>query len=276
MKCSSLYPLFLVTLAACSHGARIDDAAPAKTVSIPAPSVRSEELVVRQTEAISPRGVAVVELFTSEGCSSCPPADQALSRLVARANAEELPLYALSFHVDYWDYLGFRDPFSSADFSARQHHYGWINPDSGTYTPEAVVNGRAETVGSNATRLDALVSSALASTPSAFIRLEARRNASQFDVSYRVTGGTTGRVLNLALVEPRAVSAVTGGENAGKRLEHVNVVRSFTTRSLAPSPVGTWSVVPNRNLDGKRLRIIAYVQAEGQRSISGATALELD
>lgn len=276
MKLAKICQFLLSTLVACSRSARLDDAGPTKPALILPTSAGSERALIHEKEPTATTGVAVVELFTSEGCSSCPPADKALSRLAARAKAEGLPIYPLSFHVDYWDYLGYRDPFSSADFSARQHDYGWINPDSGTYTPQIVVNGHAETVGSNATRLEALVSSALATVPDAFISLDARRDASQIDVSYRVHGSTSRHVLNLALVEPRAVSTVNRGENAGKRLEHVNVVQSFTVRSLTPTPSGTWSVVPKSELAGKRLRIVAYTQIEAQRGISAATELEID
>lgn len=222
------------------------------------------------------RGIAVVELFTSEGCSSCPPADAALARLATRAKDGALPVYPLSFHVDYWNYLGWRDRFSSADFSARQHEYSGINPNGGTYTPQAVVNGRAETVGSNASRIDDLISSELETAPRAFIALEAKRNAGNIEVSYRVTGETAGRVLNLAVVEPHAESAVKSGENAGERLAHVNVVRSFATRALATSTTGTWSVAPSAELAAGALGVVAYVESAAQRDITGATAVTLD
>ena len=224
----------------------------------------------------STQGVAVVELFTSEGCSSCPPADAALSRLAARAKAGALPVYPLSFHVDYWNYLGWRDRFSQADFSARQHAYNWINPSGGTYTPQAVVNGRAESVGSNASRIDGLVSSALEAAPRAFVALEAKRSTSSITVSYRVTGETADRVLNLALVEPHAESAVASGENAGERLAHVNVVRAFTTRPLAASTAGAWAFEPKAELVSGAIRVVAYVESASQHDIIGASALELD
>jgi hypothetical protein len=87
-------------------------------------------------------GFAVVELFTSEGCSSCPPADEALSQLVRRADREKLPIYALEWHVDYWDYLGWRDPWDSRLATERQYTYARTLPSS-VYTPQAVINGYA-------------------------------------------------------------------------------------------------------------------------------------
>jgi len=255
-------------LTGCSRSARPDSAnepiSPSARAVMPAAAPRVE------------RGVAVVELFTSEGCSSCPPADRNLARLSTRAGAEALPVYPLSFHVDYWNYLGWRDRFSSANFSERQQKYGWIQPTSGIYTPQAVVNGRAETVGSNATQIDALVSAALAQAPRAFIALEAKRSATRIDVSYRVSGEVTDRVLNLALVEPHVESAVRSGENAGERLAHTNVVRSFATRSLAAGAAGNYAFVPDADLAGKPLRVVAYVESASQRDVTGASELELD
>jgi hypothetical protein len=220
-------------------------------------------------------GVAVVELFTSEGCSSCPPADRVLASLTARAKADALPVYTLSFHVDYWNYLGWRDRFSSSSYSERQRGYSSINADGGTYTPQAVVNGDAECVGSDASRLDALIDSALQRVPRTQIELDARRGAQGIDVDYRVSGATAGRVLNLALLEPRAESQVEHGENAGERLAHINVVRAFASRTLSAGSAGHWTLQAGPDFAARRVRVVAYAEGASQRDISGATALEL-
>jgi hypothetical protein len=220
-------------------------------------------------------GVAVVELFTSEGCSSCPPADRVLASLTARAKADALPVYTLSFHVDYWNYLGWRDRFSSASYSERQHGYSGINANGGTYTPQVVVNGEAECVGSDSSRIDDLIDSALKRAQRTQIELDARRSADGIDVSYRVSGATAGRVLNLALLEPRAESQVEHGENAGERLAHVNVVRVFESRALSDGNAGHWTLKPGPDFAARRVGIVAYAEGASQRDISGATALEL-
>jgi hypothetical protein len=222
------------------------------------------------------KGVAVVELFTSEGCSSCPPADRVLSRLASRAASDALPVYTLSFHVDYWNYLGWRDRFSSADFSERQRGYASINPSGGTYTPQAVINGQTECVGSDASQIDSFVAAALKQQSRTAIELTAHRTEAAIEVSYRVSGDTTGRVLNLALLEPRAESAVKSGENAGERLSHVNVVRAFSTHALAAGSAGTSSFKPNTDFGARHVVVVAYVEDSTQRDISGAAALELD
>ena len=103
----------------------------------------------------------LVELFTSEGCSSCPPADTLLTRLAAEKIVGGAQVVALAFHVDYWDRLGWKDRFSSAAFTERQHRYAAAWQTDRIYTPQAVVDGRVEFVGTDATRaLDALTTSA--------------------------------------------------------------------------------------------------------------------
>jgi hypothetical protein len=220
-------------------------------------------------------GVAVIELFTSEGCSSCPPADRVLASLTARAKAESLPVYTLSFHVDYWNYLGWQDRFSRSEYSERQRGYSSINAGGGTYTPQAVINGDTECVGSNSSRMNELVGSALKRASRAQIALDARRVGQGVDVTYHVTGQVAGRVLNLALLEPRAQSQVESGENAGERLAHVNVVRSFVSRALNDGSAGHFTLTTSSEFDAGHLAVVAYVEDASQRDISGATALEL-
>jgi hypothetical protein len=198
-----------------------------------------------------------------------------LASLAARAKADSLPLYTLSFHVDYWNYLGWRDRFSSSNYSERQRGYSNINATGGTYTPQVVVNGDAECVGSDASRLDDLIDSALKRAPRTQIELDARRGAQGIDVDYRVSGASAGRVLNLALLEPRAESQVEHGENAGERLAHVNVVRAFASRALSAGSAGHWTLQTGPDLAARRVGVVAYAEGASQRDISGATALEL-
>src|SRR6476646_10282347 len=109
-------------------------------------------VVARTTEAGVPRRAVVVELFTSQGCSSCPPADELLGR-IARDPSLRGRVIPLAFHVDYWDHLGWRDPFSSPEWSQRQLDYVRAMHLSGAYTPQAVVGGAREFVGSNESQL---------------------------------------------------------------------------------------------------------------------------
>jgi len=270
-------------LGGCSRELPAERAAIATRESTPAPGavralpvpVASGEVSSATSAAHGGSGIAVVELFTSEGCSSCPPADRVLASLTSRAQAGSLPVYTLSFHVDYWNYLGWRDRFSSSNYSERQRGYAGINAGGGTYTPQVVVNGEAECVGSDASRIEDLVDSALKRLPRTQIALDARRGADGIEVSYRVSGATAGRVLNLALLEPRAESQVEHGENAGERLAHVNVVRAFASRALSDGNAGRWTLKPGPDFAARRVGVVAYAEGASQRDISGATALEL-
>src|SRR3989449_6393247 len=123
-----------------------------------------------------PRNVVVVELFTSEGCSSCPPADDVLSQLAHRQPVPGVEVLALGEHVDYWDRLGWRDPFSSPAFSSRQSTYdARVFHASQVYTPQLVIDGRLERVGSNARAVQRAIEQA-AMGPKAAVSLAATRN----------------------------------------------------------------------------------------------------
>jgi len=137
-------------------------------------------------------------------------------------------------------------------------------------------NGQAECVGSDAAQVASYVQAALGRPPRTQVELEAHRGERTIEVSYRVSGDTAGRVLNLAVLEPHAESAVKSGENAGERLAHVNVVRAFTSRALAAGNAGSWSFTPGPDFDARRVRVVAYAEDATQRDISGATALQLD
>src|SRR2546422_6006607 len=123
-----------------------------------------------------PRNVVVVELFTSEGCSSCPPADDVLSQLAHRQPVPGVEVLALGEHVDYWDRLGWRDLFSSPAFSARQSTYdARVFHANQVYTPQLVIDGRLERVGSNAPAVQRAIQQA-ATSPKAAVRVAAIRN----------------------------------------------------------------------------------------------------
>ncbi len=116
-------------------------------VSLTAFIVRDNLPDKSETRIAEEKGFAVLELFTSEGCSSCPPADELLAKI--QKESEGKSIYILAYHVDYWDRLGWKDMFSSADYSKRQTQYGqWLHKSS-VYTPQLIVNGKAEFVGSS-------------------------------------------------------------------------------------------------------------------------------
>ncbi len=171
-------------------------------------------------------GFAVVELFTSEGCSSSPPADALLNDI-----ARQPRVFALAFHVDYWNYLGWTDPFSKPDFTRRQEAYATTR----LYTPQMIVNGSEEFVGSDWSRATRAIDTALKRPATGEVKLRWRDGT----VEYEVTGAPAGSILNLALVESGLIQKVPRGENDGRTLRHDNVVRAFVT--VSPDKAATVS-----------------------------------
>ena len=207
---------------------------------------------------------AVAELYTSEGCSSCPPADEA----VADISKKYANVYVLGFHVDYWNYLGWKDEFSAAAYSQRQSHYAEVFNLNSIYTPQVVINGKTQFTGSDRNQLQKTIETALKSGGTNTINeLNAKgTDARNIVVTCKATIGAS-EMLNMALVQLSAVSAVKRGENRGKRLEHINVVRDFKTFTNAPGLV-TFSLPAGLSL--KDCKIIAFAQNKSDLHVTGA------
>ena len=202
---------------------------------------------------------AVVELFTSEGCSSCPPADTLLNEL-----ARQPQVFALAFHVDYWNYLGWADPFSQAQFTDRQRAYG-----RETYTPQMIVNGTEVFVGSDRTKAKRAIEAALKRPTVVELKLRWDNQA----IAYEVTGAPKDVVLHLALLESGITQKVSRGENAGRTLRHDNVVRVFETVRLDQRLTGAISLKLPANLKGENVSVIGFVQAAGSSTILGTATI---
>jgi len=224
----------------------------------------------------------LVELFTSEGCSSCPPADTLLTRLAAEKTIGGAEIVPLAFHVDYWDRLGWKDRFSSAAFTERQNRYAEAWNTDRVYTPQAVVDGRVEFVGTDVKKaLEAL--SASAARPHARVAVvpasadaPPSKRAVRVDVEPPAGAAFTADVL-LAIAEDGLSTEVTAGENARKHLQHTGVVRSLTRigRVTKGAAVHLESVkVPNDGAWGAgAVRAVVFVQDEKTREIYGTSQL---
>lgn len=176
--------------------------------------------------------IAVVELFTSQGCSSCPAADRLLKEAVNAKNTTG-EVYGLSFHVGYWNRLGWKDPYSSDQYTERQKWYAAKKRLGRIYTPQMIVDGQDEFVGSQKSKLvESLRSSFSSNEKSALIITEVKKNDTQVTVYYSGTGATSNEVLNVALVQKVASNRVPRGENRQKTLVHSNVVRAFRVVAL--------------------------------------------
>lgn len=222
----------------------------------------------------------LVELFTSEGCSTCPPADQLLQKLDAQPYAGA-HLIVLSEHVDYWNHIGWVDPYSSPAYSERQHRYGTRFHLKSVYTPEMVVDGSTEFVGNS----DGQAREAFAKSeaqPRVEVRisnLEAKGGKLCAHVeSDSLPAGARKADVVFAVALNHAESQVARGENAGRKLTHVAVVRSLTVVGSAESgkPFSKdVSVSLGRDVSPETLRVVAFVQENGQGRVLGAAETAL-
>jgi len=251
------------------------------------PSVAGEASAVAHAPGDGKRTPVVIELFTSEGCSSCPPADALLARLEREQPVAGAEVVALAQHVDYWNNLGWADPFSSHEFSERQSEYAGAFGNDGVYTPQMIVDGRTEFPGGESGKAFETIAQA-AREPKAEVSLA--RAAEQADagdalrLSVRVmrlpklTDGDAADVL-LAVTESDLSSDVARGENAGRRLTHVCVVRALTKIgyvSAATPPFEADPVVAlDKNWRRETLRAVVFLQEHTSRRVVGAASLKL-
>jgi hypothetical protein len=228
--------------------------------------------------AADARTPVLVELFTSEGCSSCPPADKFLAKLDAQplAGAE---LVVLSEHVDYWNHIGWKDPFSARFYSDRQSTYADRFGLDGAYTPQMVVDGTSQFVGSDSTAANQAFAKALGThkipmslssiSVDASHGLQAHVEAGALEASF----GVHDAEVYIAVALNRAESQVSGGENSGSKLTHVAVVRSLVKVGDLKAGQGLSKEVHFKletGADLHNLRVIAFVQEAGQGRVLGA------
>jgi hypothetical protein len=218
------------------------------------------------------RKAVVVELFTSEGCSSCPPADELLSRLRQQPSAQGVEVIPLGFHVDYWDFQGWRDRFSSADYSKRQEQYARKLRLEGPYTPQMVVDGAVQFVGNNAARAQQAITQAALQPQPAQIEI----SFAQEKVRVRVKApelSSSNDVL-LAITEDNLANKVSAGENDGRVLRHSAVVRDF--RRLGQLHDGSFDITaplkPGKDWKPQDLRVVVFVQEAASGKIQGAAS----
>ena len=222
--------------------------------------------------ADAPRTAVVIELFTSEGCSDCPPADTLLRELETTQPVAGVEIIPLAFHVDYWDHQGWRDRFSSAAYTRRQSEYGERFRLQSVYTPQAVVNGAVEMVGNDRAHVwRALTQAAHAKTAQAKLQ---RGSAGALEVDVSDAGGAD---VLLAITETNLASNVRDGENRGRQLRHTGVVRWLKLLGATRGGAFHGSVTPPIATDWKRadMRAVVFVQRHGQGEIVGAASLPL-
>lgn len=205
----------------------------------------------------------VVELFTSQGCSSCPPADAILAKLSGDSR-----VIALSLHVDYWDYLGWKDKFASPKFTARQKDYAHHARDKMVYTPQIVVQGEARMVGSRASEVEAAIRSQGARKRPTNLVLARKGNSVVIRAEPLANNSGPIRV-QLVRFTPVENVAIERGENAGRTIAYHNVVKSWQV-------LGNWDGRTPLALEAPvsgNAPLAVILQAEGPAEILAAAVL---
>jgi hypothetical protein len=219
--------------------------------------------IVRPVQAAEPR--AVVELFTSQGCSSCPPADKIIGEL-----AKDPAVIALSMPIDYWDYLGWKDTLADARFSARQKAYSRVRGDRDVYTPQVVVNGSIHVVGSDRSGIEGAIDD---STKTGSV------------MSVPVTMSIVGKQINVSVAASKMPSAAHGevwicsisravpisigrGENSGREITYHNVVRNLLKVGDWNGSSDSWTV-PLENISREGVDAAAVYVQDGSRDKPG-------
>jgi len=218
----------------------------------------------------------VVELFTSEGCSSCPPADALLRKLDSSQPIAGAQLIVLEEHVDYWDDLGWKDPFSSRDWTLRQTEYAQRLNVRAPYTPQMVVNGGVELLGSDSARAGKVFDQERSLTVVPIHITDVRIEGGKVH-AHVATGEVPAKAeVFVALALDHADTEVKRGENGGRHLEHVNVLQNLSSAGKVQKGQSfSKDVVVSAGKPGITYRLIALIQEPDQGKIVGATVERL-
>jgi hypothetical protein len=211
----------------------------------------------------------LVELFTSQGCSSCPAAD----RLIGNIISTDTNVISLSYHVDYWDRLGWKDVFSSHDYTLRQQQYVNALHAESLYTPQAVVQGTYEMVGSNRTRvLDAINKVRVQSSDQRIIAIAAVKG-STVTLDYHLSQTKPKQQIAITLVQNKATTSVAKGENAGAQLTDFNIVRNLIVQPAQEN--GSIEINLPDDLKRENASIVLFTHDEETKEIGTVTQVHL-
>ncbi len=212
--------------------------------------------------------IVVLELFTSQGCSSCPPADALLNDIKKKYDGSQV--LALSYHVDYWNYIGWKDPFSKAEFSDLQRQYGNKFNSSTIYTPQMVINGQEHFVGSNEAVLKSKVKSYQSKNAENSIEIsDVEKEETTVSFSYNVEGAFSKKHLRVALVIDERTTSVSRGENKNRSLKNSNIVVEQTIINLN-SKAGKGTIeIPKLVNSSDKLSLIILVETVDLDMVGG-------
>lgn len=231
-------------------------------------SFTMKEFFENQQEKKDQNGFVVLELFTSQGCSSCPPADVVLGEYAAQDNPNIIPL---AFHVDYWNRLGWSDPFSKSEFTQRQNNYASILKTEENYTPQMVINGKYELVGSYRNEIKNFVNQELALKSRYTISIKSVIvNQNILTVDYE-TDVASGNIVNVALVKKKEYTSIKRGENKGLNQTNYNIVYDFKSNAIQTKSNNKLSFKFNSDWQKDEFIAVAYVQNTKTGQILTAT-----
>jgi hypothetical protein len=218
-------------------------------------------------------GFALIELFTSEGCSSCPAADEALEEIQKKYTDKNV--LVLGYHVDYWDKLGWKDIFSDASFTQRQEYYSNIFRLNNIYTPQAVVNGKKEFLGSNKSKLISNIEEQLNERSVVSIKLNVAQNPEgKIDVQYSAEGVDSKKEQAiLVLIQKMATNEIKKGENKGRTFHHINIVRNIF---YLPLKERTTNFTLPAGLQKEDVLVAGFIQDERSGKIKAMQSTSVD
>lgn len=235
--------------------------------------------VVLSSTAVSKPGIAdvnkengflLLELFTSEGCSSCPRADELLGNI--QQLAKDRPIYILAYHIDYWDHQGWRDIFSNAAYTKRQYWYAQ-KLNAQVYTPQVIVNGKTEFVGSDQSALTNVLQNGFHCDSSKNLNLTGKGNGGKLAVNYVTSETRTNVELLIAIVQKNAVRQIKRGENGGRTLRHVQIVRDLKSFKIGNAQKGTADISLPDGFNETEWEVIGFLQDNKTGEIYAANRL---
>jgi hypothetical protein len=227
---------------------------------------------IKKKSKTTGQGFVIMELFTSQGCSSCPPADEILAMYARKHDEHIIPL---AFHVDYWNRLGWIDSFSKNAYSQRQRDYAEKLNTGSVYTPQLIINGETEMVGSNKTEIAEKIDNYLNRKTEGKIEIS---NINVIDkkvkIDYAVSKLSLDMVINAALVQINVSTNISAGENRGVKLENYNVVRDFKTQKITALPGSFTLELPEVN-NTDNYMVVLFAQNKINGSIKAAVNKKL-
>lgn len=217
------------------------------------------------------KGFAVLELFTSEGCNSCPPADEIMGKI--QSEYKDKGVYVIAYHVDYWDHQGWKDIFSNADYTKRQYDYAnWFNQRN-IYTPQVIINGQQGYIGTQESVIKNTIKKLLLKPSVANLDLKATVSNKKLTVNYTVNSNPKNSNLILTVIQKKAKSAVKRGENANKTLSHFQIVRHLHTTKLAKNAKDKTTISLPDDFNTKDFEVIGFVQNANTGAIEAVSKI---